>query len=258
MWHEHARGLDIGLHQGRTPFQAGRISLLCLHGAGGEALLFRPQLSGLSRAVNIAALDLPGHGRTPGPSYELIEDYAAWVADVIQCGPIRPLLLGHSMGGAVALSLAVSHPELIQGLVLSSSGARLPVSPDLLRGFKDDYAKTVDEFLRLAYAPGTPSPLLAQAKKQLLKTPARVMLGDFIACARFDLTERIFGLEMPTLVMVGTRDRMTPPKYSSALSQAIPGARLEIIEGAGHILNLENPAAYNQAIKDFAAALSLP
>jgi pimeloyl-ACP methyl ester carboxylesterase len=255
MWSQHTKGLEIGLHPGRSPFQKKLGSLLCIHGAGGEGMVYRTQLSGLGRDMNIAALDLPGHGKTPAPSYELISDYASWLADVISCGPVRPVVLGHSMGGAIAMTLAVNHPGLVRGLVLSSTGSRLPVSEKLMREFQDDFPAAVEHMIHLAYAPGTARFLLDQGKHQLLQVPPKVILGDFIACDRFDLSKRLHEIKVPTLLICGSRDRMTPLEYTLALSKAIPGAKLEIIEGAGHIINLEAPSAFNQAIKDFMAGL---
>jgi pimeloyl-ACP methyl ester carboxylesterase len=153
MWEQHTSGLEVGFHLSRRPYDPALPGLLCVHGAGGQGQLFRAQLAGLSRVANVAAVDLPGHGQTPGPSYESIQDYASWLADFIECGPIRPFLLGHSMGGAVAQTLALARPGLIRGLILAATSARLRVAPDLLQMLRDDYPRACEEIVSGLMAP---------------------------------------------------------------------------------------------------------
>ena len=251
MWEQHTYGLEIGLRVSRRAYDASLPSLLCVHGAGGQGMLFRAQLSGLAREANLAAIDLPGHGDSPGPSYESIEDYAGWLADFIECGPIRPIVLGHSMGGAIAQTLAVNRPELISGLVLAATGARLKVSPALMENFRNDYEKACADLVSMAYSSAANPALLRQAKEELLATPLEVVLADFGACDRFDLRESLSLISQPTLLVVGTHDRMTPVKYSTYLESNISNAKLEIIEGAGHGLYLEKPNPFNQAVREF-------
>ncbi len=82
-----------------------------------------------------------------------------------------------------------------------------------------------------------------------------VTLGDFMACDRFDVMTRLRDVEIPTLVLGGRDDRLTPPKYAAFLAGAIPGARLVEIEAAGHFPQLEQPATVNLTLRDFLAAL---
>ena len=88
-------------------------------------------------------------------------------------------------------------------------------------------------------------------KRQLLRTPQAVTLGDYEACDRFDVTARLGEIDMPTLCIVGAQDQLTPPKYSEYLHEHIKGSRLEVIEGAGHMLPLEQPEEYNRRLVDF-------
>ena len=250
MWQEGLTGGEIGFYQGRAGFDPARPSLLMLHGAGGRGEGFLPQLSGL-KGVNAAALDLPGHVATPGPSRDLIEDYAEWLAARLASGPLKPVLLGHSMGGAVAQCLAANHPRLLKGLVLMSTGPRLPVNPALLEGLKSDFLGAVGLMVKWAYGPQAEPAMLTQGMEQLSKTDPQVMHGDFLACQRFDFREELGRINLPCLILVGADDKMTPVKLSQAMAQAIPGAEIRVIEGAGHMPHVEQHRQVNAALEEF-------
>lgn len=251
MWQEHLKAFPAGLRQGRQAFDPARPSLLCVHGSGGRAENFLAQLAGLSGQVNVAAIDLPGHGQTPGPGCEQVADYAAWLGDFLQAGPVRPVLLGHSLGGAVVMALALSHPHLARGLILAGSGSRLKVLPAILEGVLKDFEATVGLIVRNAYAQGVEPRQIEQGVREMLQNDPQVLWGDFTACDRFDISHRLGELALPTWCIVGAGDRMTPPKYSQYLALHIPGAGVTVIENAGHMAFIEKPAAFNEAVLDF-------
>ncbi len=250
MWEQHAAGRQIGLELGRRGFDPAWPSLLMVHGAGGRGLNFLPQLSGI-RQVNCAALDLPGHGDTPGPGRDSIAGYADWLAGFIAAGPIRPVLLGHSMGGAIAMTLALEHPELVRGLVLAGTGYRLKVLPAVLEGIRADFASTVQMIVRYAYHQQADPKLVAQGGQVLSATGPEVLLGDFTACDAFDLGGRLGEIRQPALVLAGDGDLLTPVKYARSLAEGLPEASLTVIPEAGHMLFIEQPDAFNQAVADF-------
>ena len=250
MWQRHPAGGPVGLHQGRAGFDPSRPTLLMLHGAGSRGDGFLPQLSGL-KDINVLALDLPGHGQTPGPGRDKVVDYAAWLAELLAEGPVKPVLMGHSMGGAVAMTLAAGHPRLVRGLVLVSTGPRLPVNPALLAGLQSDFEASVRLVVKWAYAPEADPALLAQGVENMLQADPRVMHGDFVACDGFDFRERLAGLALPCLILVGEQDKMTPPNLSQAMAETIPGAELKLIPGAGHMPFLERHQEVNALLSEF-------
>lgn len=253
MWQQHLAGEQIGLYTGRGQYDPALPSLLMIHGAGGRGEVYQPQLSGLAGQMNLAALDLPGHGATPGPGQDTIAGYADWLEGFLAAGPLRPVLLGHSMGGAIALTLGLRRPELVRGLILIGSGARLKVMPAILEGLGKDFAGTVRMIVPFAYGPQAEPQMIAQGIEQMGATEPAVLLGDFMACDRFDLMDHLADIRLPTLVLVGDQDQMTPVKYAQHLAGAIPGAELQVIPGAGHMLYLEKPRQANQAVAGFMA-----
>lgn len=239
-------------------FEAGRgRPVVLIHGAGGRGAVWTRQLAALADVGRLLALDLPGHGATGGPGRPSVGDYAAWVLGFLDAAGVeRAVLGGHSMGGAIAQTLALAHPERVAGLILVGTGARLRVLPRILELFRDDPLNGPDFVGSLSYSPTTPRERVVEADRALRETPPLVTLGDYLACDRFDVMGEIGAIHAPTLVVVGRDDRLTPPKYAAHLATTIPGARLVEVEGAGHFAQLEQPDAVNAALRAY--LLSLP
>ncbi|MFL7813904.1 MAG: alpha/beta fold hydrolase [Anaerolineales bacterium] len=237
-------------------YQAGdpsRRALALIHGAGGHRLSWPSGLRRLS-GWRVYAPDLPGHGKSGGPGLQRIADYGETLAGWIHSLDLpKVFLVGHSMGGAIALWLAVQHPELVRGLVLISTGARLPVNLALIEELSTPQGAlaAVDRILGWSFNPGTPKPLIEGVRKAMLETRPSVLAGDFLACDAVDLRSELAGISLPTLVLVGENDKMTPLKYSEELAVEISGAELQVIRGAGHMLPLEAPERVEEALRMF-------
>ncbi len=235
-------------HQGDP---RGQCTLVFVHGAGGSHLNWPPQLRRLAGA-NTYALDLPGHGQSEGQGRASISAYADFVAAFVETiGLEKVTLVGHSMGGATALDFALRYPEKLVGLVLVGSGARLRVAPAILDGIRQDFQPVLGLICDYAFALDAPEQLKREGRRQMGQTHPDVLYGDFAACDAFDVMDRLGEIHCPTLAICGTADRLTFPKYSTYLRDNIPGAQLVLIEGAGHMVMLEQPKAVSQAVADF-------
>lgn len=233
----------------------GRPAVLCVHGAGGYADKWRLQLPALAAAgFRAVAPDLPGHRGSQGPGLDTIDGYRDALAEFAAAVLTEPFALaGHSMGGAIAQSFALRAPERLAALVLVGTGARLRVHPNTLDRFASG---AVDRDFLAAGFGVRPDPALLDAEAEgLAHTPPPVRHGDFLACDRFDALEAVAGIAVPTLVLVGREDRMTPVRYSTFLAERIPGARLHVIDGAGHYVMLERPVETSAALIEFLADL---
>lgn len=229
------------------------MTLIFLHGAGCTGAVFDRQMAAFPAAQ---APNLPGHGVPGAP--RTIADFAAAAADAVRrCGDEEVVLAGHSMGGAIALELAISGdlPQL-RGLVLIGSGARLRVAPAMLVGLQQDFEATIAGIAGFFYADPTPEQL-AESIAAMRATGPEQLLADFTACNAFDAFDRLDRVTVPALALTGDADRMTPPKYAQALADRIPGGQARIIEGAGHFVMRERPAATNAAISAFLAENAL-
>lgn len=234
----------------------GPTSLCLIHGAGGSSGVWVRQLEELADIAQVIALDLPGHGKSGGDGCVRIEDYVRVVHGFIDAlGLPRVVLGGHSMGGAVAQALALAHPESLAGLVLVGTGARLRVLPKIFELLERDYSEGVRCVTRLAVGAAAPPDLMESLVRQTFDTPQAVFLGDFKACDVFDVMGRVHEIRVPTLIICGEEDQLTPPKYARFFKDRIPGAGLVLIPGAGHYVQLERPEETNAAFRGFLTAL---
>jgi pimeloyl-ACP methyl ester carboxylesterase len=160
------------------------------------------------------------------------------------------------MGGAIAQKLALEAAERVSALVLIGTGARLRVAPAILHGIRDDFDQAVELITDYAWSPDAELSLTKLGLRDLRQTGAKVLLGDFLACDRFDVMDHLAEIKAPALVVGGTADRLTPIKYARYLGSRIPDARLVTVEGAGHMVMLERPQKVAGVVRGFVTELS--
>jgi pimeloyl-ACP methyl ester carboxylesterase len=232
----------------RRPVPVAQLAVVLIHGAGGTHQHWLYQVRDLPRAPSYA-LDLPGHGRSEGAGRDSIAAYGDWLVAFLNAAELqRAVLVGHSMGGAIALDVALRYPDRVAGLGLVATGARLRVAPALLETIRQDRDQAIGLLSEWTYGPEAPGELVRLGRRQMAEVSAEVLYGDFVACDAFDVMGRLGEIRKPALVVCGTKDRMAPPKYSFYLRDQIAGATLRLIEGAGHMVMLERPQAVVQAL----------
>ncbi|MEA2008854.1 MAG: alpha/beta fold hydrolase, partial [Chloroflexota bacterium] len=220
-----------------------RIPIVLIHGAGGNHLNWPVQIRRLPER-RVYALDLPGHGKSNGHGWQQIADYSgrilAWMDEV---GLYKVVLVGHSMGGAIALNMALQYPERIRGLGLVGTGANLPVNDTFLENTSNEttFQSTVEMLSSWAFSLDADPQLVQATQKQMLETRPTTLHGDFAACAAFDVRERLDEITCPTQVICGNEDKLMPIRYSQYLADHIASAELAVIPGAGHMVMLEKP-----------------
>ncbi len=231
-----------------------RPPLLLIHGAGGRHDHWPPHVRRMTCATVIAP-DLPGHGRSEGDGCRSIPDYANEIVSLMDALEIPQAILGgHSMGGAIVQTLALTAPERVAGMVLVGTGARLRVAPQILEGIRSDFEQTVEIVLEYAYGSAIPPDLLALGKRTLLETPPEILYGDYLACDAFDVMDRLVQLNAPTLIICGAADRLTPPKYACYLHEHLPDSQLALLEGGGHMVAVEQPEAVARLVQEWIRA----
>ncbi len=231
----------------------GRPALVLVPGAGGDASLWEAQERAFREETFVCRVVLPGHGGQPGDGASGIRTYARCAGEAIRKtlgrGPF--VLAGHSMGGAIALDMAVEGTEGLSGLVLLSTGARLEVAPLVLRLIREDFEGFLRTIDRAAMSPEASEAVSDKVIQSLRRCTPEVVHGDFLACDRFDVRDRLHEVRVPALVVCGEEDRLTPVRLSRELSRGIEGARLVAVPGAGHMVMLERPGAVNRALEAF-------
>lgn len=225
--------------------------VVLIHGAAGTHLDWPPHLRRLE-AASVYAIDLPGHGRSSGPARSTVNQYADVVsAFITRLGLVDVFLVGHSMGGAIAMTIALQGPVAIKGLVLISSGARLRVMDEVLDSTLFDFEATAEFVAESLWSERAPEELKSLGKRTFLANQPEVVYADYLACNCFDIMDQLCHIELPTLVICGSEDKMTPLKYSRYLADQIPNASLKVVEGAGHMLPLEKPEIVASHINQF-------
>ena len=237
-------------------------SILLIHGSGVSAACWVNQLLSLSPAFRVTAIDLPGHGKSDPIPHASIDAYADTVAKLVEAlGLGRVVVAGHSLGGAVALALAARQRNVVTGLVLLASCAKLPPVDNPGERWLAYLPGPLRRILffsmaqKLLFAPGVPSRAISLGMQELRSCRAETILQDVEAAKAMDLTQEATRLDVPALIMCGSRDRLTPLAASEHLAALIPRSRLSIVEGAGHMLLLEVPERVNYEIVDFARSL---
>ena len=249
-----AAGLHYFLHEGGS---LTKPSLVLIHEAGGEHLSWPPELRRLPER-RVFTLDLPGHGKTEGLGCQSVEDYAGRIVDFLNAtGLSRAVLGGHGMGGAIALILALDHPERVAGILLASTGSRLPMpAPVLENGANPSTLLLAINYLQeLSFHENTPESLRETVFKRLTQIRQTLLYGDWLACDRFDVSGRLEAIKTPTLVVCGKGDKLTPLHFSETLASRIPGAALQTVDEAGHMLILEQPQHMAKLISVFLATI---
>ena len=238
----------------------GGAPVVCLvHGTGGRGGVWMRQLEGLADVARVVAPDLPGHGQTGGALCRSIAEATAFVARFLDAlGVDRVVIGGHSMGGAIAQEFALTHPGRVLGLALVGTGARLRVLPRLLELLDTDYPAGVDLLMRMGVGAGAAPALRATLHRETAANPQAVVVGDLRACDVFDALERVGAISAPTLAICGEEDQLTPPKYSRFFGERIAGARVVIVPGSGHYVQVEQPDAVTTALRELVTLLPAP
>ncbi|PJF22353.1 MAG: alpha/beta hydrolase [Phototrophicales bacterium] len=228
-----------------------RIPVIFVHGAGGSHLDWGASLRRLPEA-NAIALDLPGHGKSPAPGRSSIPDYAADVIGLIDTLNVpQAIIAGHSMGGAIAQTIALTYPQRVHGLILIGTAGKLVVNPYIIEKSQSDQDELAQTLVKWMWGKNATDDMRLFSYQQLMRVSPQVLHDDYIACNHFDIRDKLSDIHMPTLVIGGSADKMTPIKFSEYLAEHIPQAQLVVIPDGGHMMMLEQPEIVTQAVKDW-------
>lgn len=246
-------GYDIGYDE------AGRgdsTAIVFLHGVGSDKSVWRPQLAHFGETRRAVAFDYPGYGESdPAPEGTTRDDYASAIISAMhELGIDRAHICGLSLGGVVAIAMYHADADRCASLILADTFA---AHPDGAAIHERGVAASGD--LR-TMAESRVDVLLAQpadpaVRSEVVETMARIDPAAYRIGAEAvwlaDQRERAHDIRVPTLVLCGTEDRVTPPGLSRELTHIIPGARYEPIEQAGHLGNIEKPEEFNTLVNAF-------
>jgi pimeloyl-ACP methyl ester carboxylesterase len=252
-----SRGKKIGYVTGRGGIVEDRKTLVFVHGSGGTHLHWNYQRQFFQDLYNVVLVDLPGHGNAGDMAEASVKAYAHHLLQLLRSIPGDLFcLFGHSLGGGIVQEFALLYPNLAEALILVGTGARLRVLPEILTGIQERFEETVALINDYAFSRESRTDLIQRGVHSMLRTDPTVLHGDLTACDRFDIMDRLGGIQIPSLVVCGGDDVLTPPKYARYLADRIKNARLEIISGAGHMVMIEQPDEFNRRVLRFLQTLN--
>jgi len=222
-------------------------TLFFIHGAGESHKIWENQIGFF---CNATAVDLPGHGA--GSGKRTVDDYVRDVKRLCDEKGLRNVvLIGHSMGGAIAQKFALDHPEYLKALVLVCTGAKLRVDPIIFETIKRSYAKAIELIRELAFSKKAATDIKEKVLQEMKNISPEAVYGDFEACDKFNIMDRLKEIKTPTLIICALDDQLTPVKYSEYLKNNISNSKLEVIADAGHMVMLEKPKEFNEKLEKF-------
>lgn len=231
----------------------GRLPVILLHGAGSDHLCWPVHLRRLP-GYRVLALDLPGHGRSEGVALHSVEAYAHRVIKFMDAvGIYRAFMVGHSLGGAIALMAALRFPDRVTAIGMIASGARLPLPMLLLKRLDDlNWSPKVLACLEgYLFAPTARRDLIAKVMRELYQVKPEVLISDWRAASSFDLCNELANIYQPVWLATGSADLLTPPILAIYLQRHLPHAVMRIIPDAGHMVMLESPHVLAEGLRAF-------
>src|SRR6476659_5487656 len=253
-------GAEVFVATGGREFDAALPTVVLLHGAGFDHTIWALHSRWFAHhGFGLLAPDLPAHGRSGGKPLTTIADMADWTASLLEAtGATKAKLVGHSMGSLVALETSARHPTKVSGLGLIATAATMTVGPDLLKAAEANDHAAIDMVsiwglgfqaeLGGSLAPGLW--MHSGAQRVLEQSRPGVLHSDLAACNAYqDALAAAAKVAVPSTVILGERDMMTPAKAGKALAAAIPNARTIVLPGAGHMMMAERPDELLEALK---------
>jgi pimeloyl-ACP methyl ester carboxylesterase len=247
----------------------GGMSLVFLHAFPLNRTMWGPQEKQLSRRFRIVTVDLRGHGESDAPLWHYsLEQYADDVNGLLDHLAIeRAVLIGLSMGGYVNFAFYRKYARRVRALVLADTRAaadsaeartgRFNLAQTAYRKGAEAVAETMLPKLLGATSIAKRPGIVRQVRHMIETCEVSGIVVDSVAMAeRPDSMSLLALITCPTLVLVGEEDATTPPSEAGLMAQAIPGARLSIIPGAGHLSSLEQPDLFNREVEQFVEKLS--
>ena len=240
----------------RDEGESDKAPLVLLHGAGASSVVWIDVVRRLAGRRRVIAPDLPGHGQSD-PWHDVatqhrLELYRDAVGTI--CAQLelkRVVLVGHSMGAAIALLSALAWPERVAGLVLVGGGARMRVAPTVIAALAAAPAEQAELVAAAAYSPSTAKEVVERWRAVLVQAPPELVIADFQACDGFDVRPRLQEVKLPALAITGSDDVLMPPKLGRELAAGLANGRAVIVPHTGHMPFHEQPDRFHQALDPF-------
>lgn len=259
----HVNGITIHY---RLDGPEGAPLLTMSHSLATHLGLWEPQVRVMGERFRLLRYDTRGHGGSDAPDgpYTL-EGLASDIhALLLDLGVERTHFMGISMGGMIGQVMALSYPELLQSLVLCDTTSRVPpeaspvweerIRSALREGMEPHVEPTIERWFTAPFRRERPD-VVEPVREMIRATPPKGYAGCCAAIRELDVTDRLGGLDLPALILVGEDDPGTPVAESVAMHERIPRSRLAVLKSAAHLSNQEQPDAFNRQVMAFLNAV---
>ena len=257
-------GHEAYVYTGTRPIVPGRPAVLFVHGAGNDHSVWALQSRYFAHhGFNVLTPDLPGHGRSGGKPLAEVQAIADWLAALLEAARVeRATIVGHSLGALAVLEMASRHHARVVRIALLGPGVPMPVSEALLAAARADDPGACDMIVGWSHAParqigGNPAPgmwMTGNALRLLQRSRPGVLYVDLMACHTYvQGLDAAASVRCPSLVVLGSRDLMAPPKSAAALIERLADPRVVTLADGGHAMMAEQPDAVLDALRGFVA-----
>ena len=242
----------------------GKTPVVFIHGFPFDHTMWEPQIRALGDTHRVISYDVRGHGKSEsGDGQYTIELFVDDLMEILSHLRLEPVVLcGLSMGGYIALRAVERHADRFKGLVLcdtkaeaDSNEAKIKRAGTVRAIKKDGVEPFAKEFIKSVLTEKTlqTNPKLVESTLNMIRgNKALCICGALLAlAARTDTTASLVKMNLPTLILVGGEDKLTPPSVSEAMSKSLPHAEMHVIPAAAHLSNLENPVLFNEKLLAF-------
>lgn len=262
----NVHGKEAYCYTGGKPFDTSLPTVVFIHGAQNDHSVWILQTRYFAHhGFGVLAVDLPGHGRSKGEPMTTVEAMADWLLALLDAAGVKQAaLVGHSMGSLIALEIAFRAPDRVSRLALVGTAYPMKVSNALLDASLNEEQRAIDmvniwSHTSIAHKPSCPGPgfYVMGGSQRLMQriskmNPAKVFHTDFSACNAYANGEAAAkSVTCPTLLLLGKRDMMTPPKATALLRSTIAGNKVVEIDHCGHSLMAEQPDAVLDTLFSF-------
>lgn len=227
--------------------------IVLIHGQQGTVHGWSGMVSVLKQKYRVITPSLPGRSGSEYMSGEVtIKRYSDHVAHLLSKIDVKKAVVGgSSMGGIVSIKFCLDHPDMTLALLLIETGAKMQVDEWMVKNYEDDYEGTTRLISSIGYSRKTPKEVIENALKYNIACPKEAALNDTRALKTFDASDRLHEIKVPTLIMIGSDDKLTPLPMSEFLNKGIAGSTLKVIKDAGHSSINEKPIEISEEVIQF-------
>lgn len=233
----------------------GPIALVMIHGLAGDSRLFHNQIKYFSPLFRIIVPDLPGHGNSKKYSANVIADYVDALNAIIEKEKVKTsIILGHSMGGAIAINYYLKHKSRVTALILISTSSRFNIDQETIKAAENNFDFFYESLVKGSFSRKS-GIFLAAAKKGIPELQKTGIIKGLQMCSTIDLSESIKEIEVPVLLIGNKHDTVLPIELTSDTGKNIRDSKIIIMDKKGHVPFFEESETFNSEVETFINSL---